>query len=351
MNNVNIIENGQQINVDLIAYFNNNNKNYIFYSKNESVQNGLIKMYVASQNNGMTEIINDDEWADLKKVMQDIIMGNSRVNFINYNAPITLNQSKAIALKTDNISTIKNAYISFVKNNEQSGGTNKDLLAQSFGGEASVSEPVQITSIPNVQNNFNMEATPVNLNTTSNLESTNSGFSDINNSTPIIEPISGVPVTPDVTNLNAEPLTINNIKPMEPINNTPVIDNGFKVSNEPNIFDQPIDNTISPFNITQEEVNKPLNDNSIINNDSVVSPSNLNNSVNDSSTDSDVKISNVKEKIELNERKIKLFEELANIYKEENQLLKDENNENLEKTASNLFNNNGTLNEFKVLES
>ena len=75
MNNVNIIENGQTINVNLVAYFNYNDKKYVFYTKNETVQDGLIKMYVAKENNGINEAITDDEWTSIKKVMQNIIMG------------------------------------------------------------------------------------------------------------------------------------------------------------------------------------------------------------------------------------------------------------------------------------
>ena len=82
MNNVNIIEsNGVQSTVNLINYFSDNGKNYIFYTKNETVQGGLIKIYVASQNMGVTESINDDEWTNLKKVMQSIIIGNATITY------------------------------------------------------------------------------------------------------------------------------------------------------------------------------------------------------------------------------------------------------------------------------
>ena len=57
----------------------------------------------------------------------------------------------------------------------------------------------------------------------------------------------------------------------------------------------------------------------------------------------------VNKQIELNERKIKLFTELANIYKEENDMLKNESEGN-DNTASNLFNNNGTLDDLKILQ-
>lgn len=369
MNNVSVIENGQPINVDLISYFSNNNKNYLFYTKNESVQDGLVKMYVASENTGTPESITDDEWTSLKKIMQGIIMGNSGVTFISYSNPVTLNEAKAIALKEDNISTIRNAYNSAVSTGiEQSGGTNKDLLSQSFGGENnSVSEPVQISSIPNVQNNFNMESTPVNLDTTiqepvsnDNINASDNTF----NSVPSVEPIdtqnetSSIPDT-TIPNIEAEPLTINNVKPAITENDNNVgIDSGFKVSNEPNIFDQPVIDTpassdINPFSITQEEVNKPLNETSgIVNSDSSIEGVSIFpvNDLQPNDKKSSMNESNVQEKIELNEKKIKLFEELANIYREENELLKSENNDNLEKTASDLFNNNGTLDESKVLE-
>ncbi len=59
--------------VDLIAYFKikSTNKNYVFYTKNEVVQNGLIKIYVIEV--GGNNTISDDEWMNLKKVMQGMI--------------------------------------------------------------------------------------------------------------------------------------------------------------------------------------------------------------------------------------------------------------------------------------
>ena len=380
MNNVNIIENGQQISVDLIAYFSNNNKNYLFYSKNETVQNGLIKMYVTSQNTGVQETITDDEWNSLKKIMQDIIMGNAGVNFIKYENPITINSAKAIALNDSNIASIKNAYNNAVSISQELGGTNKDLLAESFSTEPKVEETVQVSPIPDVQNNLNMEATPVNLSTSPSVEqpandviqpavdsippvdstnieqSVNNTEQPVTDSIPSIESIASlnesIPV-PDTTNINAnpEPLTINSIKPAESETNNG-IDSGFKVSNEPNIFDQPVVNTsenISPFNVENANASDPINNNSPLDNNALenISGSELNDASENNSGDSN--IINASDKIKLNEKKIKLFEELANIYREENALLKNENNAPLEHTASDLFNNNGTLNELKVL--
>lgn len=77
-NQITIINNqNQEITVDLICYFQNNtnNKKYVFYTKNEIVQDGLIKIYVAEENNGITTDITPEEWNELKVIMQDIIKG------------------------------------------------------------------------------------------------------------------------------------------------------------------------------------------------------------------------------------------------------------------------------------
>lgn len=325
MNSVNILDmNGQNMFVDLISYFKDNNKNYIFYTKNENVNDGLIKMYVAKENDGAIGGLTDEEWGNLKRVMQNIIMGNSNVTFLPYSNSIKINEAKAIALNDKNINAIKKVYQDSVGNSVGSQNLNKDMLIENFGGSTNQSQPVEISAIPNVQNNFNMESTPVNLNMNSVPSSDTSA--NINN------PLNVEPINP-VNSIPSEPLNINSIKPAS---ETVGIDSGFKVSNEPNIFDQApvpnIDNikntnfnSTNPFSITEEEVNKPI--------------------VNDVKKES-VNVDNSK-LIELNDRKIKLFEELANIYKEENDLLRNNNSDN---TASNLFNNNGTLNEYEVMQ-
>jgi len=79
MNKQITIRNSQNIEetVELISYFqnNNNNKKYLFYTKNEIVQDGLIKIYVAEENNGSATEITAEEWTELKTIMQDIIKG------------------------------------------------------------------------------------------------------------------------------------------------------------------------------------------------------------------------------------------------------------------------------------
>jgi len=68
---------GQSIQVELLTYFKNkkNNKNYIIYTKNEIVQDGLVKLYIAEEDNGVLGDITMDEWNDLKLIMRDIIKG------------------------------------------------------------------------------------------------------------------------------------------------------------------------------------------------------------------------------------------------------------------------------------
>lgn len=366
-NQITILDKNNQSNiVDLICYFSAYNKKYVFFSKNEIVQDGLIKMYVAEENSGLTNDITQDEWNNLKKIMQGIITGNKDgIEFLSYNNPVKFNEPKAIALNDANINSIKTAY----KNSVQLiGGSepvlNRDILSQNFGSNiesVSSSEPVQISSIPNVQNNFNMESTPVNLNTTPAFQegapANEVGISSMPNIEPInpeivlpsIEPLPEIiePSIPNVlesaqnNNINNEnALNINSIKPGG-------IDSGFRVSNEPNIFDNPA----IPYQMSEEEINNTNipTTNNVLNSEPVIQDNN-DNTFNISNPNDNI-IKN--KKIELNNKKIKLFEELANIYKEENELLNRENNENedspLEKTASNLFNNNGTLNDNEVL--
>ena len=173
-------------------------------------------------------------------------------------------------------------------------------------------------SNPNTLNNEIFKTVNA-LGTTSGIASSTNLDNTTNLNTTTVQPSDSMNVNMNENKVNNEmsvdmvmqPLNINAIKPGG-------IDSGFKVSNEPNIFDNPT----MPFSITEEDVNSTVDD-SI-----VVSQSNSNN----------------KEKIiEINNRRIKLFEELAQTYKEENELL-GQNSTNLEKTASNMFDNNGSLN-------
>ena len=88
MNSVKIkLPSGEIINVELISYFEivNVGKKYIFYTKNETVENNLIKMYVSeviSQDNMMNiaEKMTDEEWTNLKNIMKSILTGGNNEN-------------------------------------------------------------------------------------------------------------------------------------------------------------------------------------------------------------------------------------------------------------------------------
>ena len=93
-NQVNIITNGVSQSVELVSYFQfiNNEKKYLFYTLNEKVENGLVKMYAASVNNYENGFIldnnlTDDEWLSLKLVMKNILTsGNdSNIRFLKVN--------------------------------------------------------------------------------------------------------------------------------------------------------------------------------------------------------------------------------------------------------------------------
>ncbi len=88
MNNVEIkLPSGETTNVELISYFEivNIGKKYLFYTKNETVENNLIKMYVSevinSDNNlNIAEKMTDEEWTNLKNIMKSILIGEKNEN-------------------------------------------------------------------------------------------------------------------------------------------------------------------------------------------------------------------------------------------------------------------------------
>lgn len=78
-------DNGEVLQVELISYFELTNiqKKYVFYTLNEVVENGLIKMYVSEVNNdGMTISLKmtDEEWTNVKMIMKSMLTGNENPN-------------------------------------------------------------------------------------------------------------------------------------------------------------------------------------------------------------------------------------------------------------------------------
>lgn len=277
----------QEEQVELVCYFKkDNSKNYVFYTKNEILKDGLLKLYVANENNGMGLGITLEEWNGLKGVMQDIICGNVKDNikFQGVTGTITINDVKEILLNPAYSSKILEKYenseavINF--NNENS---NKSLIANAFGGinetapgkenkEESLSIPslqnltnesptpnVEISPIPTNKDDLSKEPVSMNMSPTeqipTGLESLSSLTNDINN---IAMPNSEVNVNPLDINNNVLKTTQNNNVALEQTNDQktpePEIKN-FGVGTEPrtNIFDNIT--TTPDFGISQSEIN------------------------------------------------------------------------------------------------
>ncbi|NLL01793.1 MAG: hypothetical protein GX265_02095 [Mollicutes bacterium] len=88
MDNIKIkLANGEIISAELISYFEliDTSKKYIFYTKNETVENNLIKMYVSEViSSGSTvnisEKMSEEDWTNLKNIMKSILTGGNNSN-------------------------------------------------------------------------------------------------------------------------------------------------------------------------------------------------------------------------------------------------------------------------------
>ena len=88
MENVDIkLPSGEIVNVELISYFEivDSRKKYLFYTKNEVVENNLIKMYVTEilpEGNmfNVSDKMTDEEWTNLKNIMKAILTGGNNEN-------------------------------------------------------------------------------------------------------------------------------------------------------------------------------------------------------------------------------------------------------------------------------
>ncbi len=79
-------QNGESITAELISYFKvvDKNKRYVFYTLNEVVENGLVKMYVAevADEGAVLQNMTDEEWASLKAIMKSMLKGNEDPNIV-----------------------------------------------------------------------------------------------------------------------------------------------------------------------------------------------------------------------------------------------------------------------------
>jgi len=77
--------NGEVFKADLVSYFElvNTGKRYVFYTLNETVENGLVKMYVSevsSDANTLAQSMGDEDWANIKSIMKSMLTGNDNPN-------------------------------------------------------------------------------------------------------------------------------------------------------------------------------------------------------------------------------------------------------------------------------
>ncbi|MDO4376235.1 MAG: DUF1292 domain-containing protein [bacterium] len=76
-------QNGEKLQAEIISYFEivDTQKRYLFYTLNEAVENGLVKMYVSEVSDSMNiaDNITDEEWNKIKAVMKSILTNSNSV--------------------------------------------------------------------------------------------------------------------------------------------------------------------------------------------------------------------------------------------------------------------------------
>ena len=83
-------QNGEKIQAEIISYFEivQSGKKYTFYTLNEAVENGLVKMYVSEVSSDMniSSNISDEEWNTIKSVMKSILTNsnNVEIKYLNW---------------------------------------------------------------------------------------------------------------------------------------------------------------------------------------------------------------------------------------------------------------------------
>lgn len=263
---------------------------------------------------------------------------------------------KNIAVPSNNVNDIKTSFPGSKKTE-----SNADMLSQSFGSMPEISPiPAQVTTEPvqdsvvTVQNenvapaveispipvaqNSNLETEPVNLNT---------GF--VMPEIATIEPVT-VPVQEPA--LNVEPI-VSEVKTEEVKANDEVVnvvpestqvpfESGFKVSDAPNIFDNPV-------------VENQVEENNVVETPNIFNQVKEEKVVEEQITQTDINDDIIAAEIAILENDIKYYEGLADNNRKKIELLKkkqikkEDKEVNLENTASNLFNNNGVLDDEQVL--
>lgn len=85
MGKLSIIEMGEQVEVELVRYYNKNNTNYLMYTKDEVDEQGYVKVYASkiTEEGGSyktSDITNPTEWNSVKDTMKQIVRDNRELS-------------------------------------------------------------------------------------------------------------------------------------------------------------------------------------------------------------------------------------------------------------------------------
>ena len=157
MNNIQVkLSSGEIIPAELISSFEliNIGKKYLFYTKNEVVENNLIKMYVAEIMDANSPVsvgekMSEEEWTNLKNVMKSILTSNNNTN-IRYIDIEVYKLENVINIKEPNVLAIddpkkvkfKEEYESVIKKDIIQNPVIKEEPIQSI--ESNISTPAEL---------------------------------------------------------------------------------------------------------------------------------------------------------------------------------------------------------------
>lgn len=220
MNNVTIIDkNGNGILAEGVSYITIANetasKNYIFYTLNETVENGLTKIYIAEvTDGGPSEVkIADEEWANIKKIMVSILhaeeVPNVSFNKLDGNT-FNVSEPKKLAIDLVKKQTLVDTQNMKTLESAQNVAVTEPATTGSFFNTAVTDNaaiaPTETDSVPNIfENPLQPEVTPPSL----------GGIEDptkvpINNNAGLENPVDKIDVIEEVPNMDQTMVTMNN---------------------------------------------------------------------------------------------------------------------------------------------
>lgn len=169
--NVTIIDNkGNAILAEGISYINvpTINKKYLFYTLNEIVQNNLTKVYIAevSDSIGTTNVINDQEWDYLKKIIEKIVQGTIETEI--QNIPMTsgsfnVGEQRKLGLNDKVKEALKNRQLMMSNGNNDVTKSEISATPQPNSSFFYIEQPSQLTEEGNQINQENASTENINI--------------------------------------------------------------------------------------------------------------------------------------------------------------------------------------------